>query len=112
MPVSNESNPRQTASNPESPDVAPPQFPMPENPFLAVIWGLAFLLVICMGVALDVPNPLEWLVFLVVCTPLAFVLVLIVSIPCMYLYYAAKDACRWLFRFVHWLFRFVHWLSH
>ena len=115
MTVSNEPNERpvpRDQANPsrESANRAGPKFPMPKEPFWAVIWAIAFVLMVVVELAIGVTNPVEWLLALVLLTPLYFCLVLIMMVPCLWLYDFLVDLCRWLVKFFCWIVKFFRWL--
>jgi hypothetical protein len=110
MTVSNGSNPRQAAqpfdqADPSraSANPAAPKFPRPDEPFWAVIWAIAFVIVIAFGVLSGMTNPVEWLIMIVLATPVYFLVVLVMSVPCLWLYYSFFGLCRWLIKFARWL---------
>ena len=119
MTVSNGSNPRQAAKSCDQADPsgasanpAAPKFPMPDEPFWPVTWAIAFVMVIVYGVLSGMTNPVEWLLAIVLLTPFNFLLVSVLSVPCLWLYFTFVDLYRWLKKFARWLKKFARWLSH
>lgn len=92
-----QADPSRASANP-----AAPAFPMPVEPFWAVIWAIAFVIVI-IGVLSGMTNPVEWLLMIVICTPLCFLVVSVLSVPCLWLYFSFVGLCSWLIKFARWL---------
>lgn len=76
---------------------------MPDEPFWAVIWAISFVMVIAYGVLSGMTNPVEWLVSIVLLTPFNFLLVSVLSVPCLWLYFTFVDLYRGLKKFARWL---------
>jgi hypothetical protein len=64
---------------------------------------IASVVTIAGGVFLGITNPVERLLTTVLATPRYFLLVLLLSAPCMWLYLWFAGLCRWLIKLVHWL---------